>query len=786
MQKRRILFPLMAGALGILLWTGSPLFAVTSGSVTLYVSPQGSNTMGSGSLEHPYQTIDYALSVAPTDATVVLLPGVYHESPIIAKTVTLRGETGERQHTIIDAKGYNNAILITGMSASGTQISHLTLENANNQDILGVDASHLLISHDTITQSDQNPTPSIFENKAITLMGSTDSVIRDNMIINNPEGGITLTDDGMFSPGLADPFSDHPSMASEDNQVSNNVVENNPGGCGIVVGSFNKAGSIGNQVLNNTVSGNAQGIDIGVAPMGSQSLNNVVSGNIISHNTIPGVLVHLTAPGQLMSGTIVRNNTILDNGPDPEFHLFRPSGITLMGQGSVVRDTTIDENVISQEYYGIWSQNAQGTQGISTNTASHVTTAYNVAAPPLSITLQGPTGQLTSATRLTYTALSSEPMLYQFWLQNSSGQWTVIQNYSKSAQVHLANLPAGTYTLVVYGMTPTELAANNWRSAVSHSAVIEIGSHVQASEQGPATVGQTETLSASSTGISHVQYQFWLKTPEGQWISSGAYGPALFKFTPEEPGTYQVVIYAKPLNAVANASEAASTTTTMNMAPTANSLVALGDSISFGYNLGSNLQPSPLAFPYLIGQQEHLPVNDLAVPGWTSTNLLTALNTPLYLETLKTAKVVTIDIGNNDLLSIALKDGILFSSADQLTPSEESAISQALNQFRINLGMILTEVHQEAPQAHIVLYNIYNPIPTQMAALHNLVNPPILAMNQIIAKAALAFHIPVANAYQAFDGHEQQDIITENVHPSVLGQETLATLGEQILNTSNP
>ncbi len=30
MQKRRILFPLMAGALGILLWTGSPLFAATS------------------------------------------------------------------------------------------------------------------------------------------------------------------------------------------------------------------------------------------------------------------------------------------------------------------------------------------------------------------------------------------------------------------------------------------------------------------------------------------------------------------------------------------------------------------------------------------------------------------------------------------------------------------------------------------------------------------------------------------------------------------------------------
>ncbi|WP_082344084.1 GDSL-type esterase/lipase family protein [Sulfobacillus thermosulfidooxidans] len=786
MRRRRALFPLMAGALGTFLWSGTPLFAASSLPVTLYVSPQGSNTTGSGSLQQPYQTINYALSVAPSGATVVLLPGVYHESPIIAKPITLKGEPGERQHTIIDAKGYNNAVLITGTNASGTQISHLTLENANNQDILGVDASHLLISHDTITQSDQNPTPSIFEDKAITLMGSTGSIIRNNMIVNNPEGGITLTDDGMFSPGLADPLSDHPSMVSEDNQVSNNIVENNPGGCGIVVGSFNKAGSIGNQILNNTVSGNAQGIDIGVAPMGSQSLNNVVSGNVISHNSIPGVLVHLTAPGQIMSGTIVRDNTISDNGPDPEFHLFKPSGIALMGNGSVVKNTTIEQNIINQEYYGIWSQNAQNTQGIPSNTTSHVMTAYTVATPPLTINLQGPTGQLTSGASLTYNALASESMLYQFWLQNPSGHWTVIQNYSKNSQVHLSKLPDGTYTLVVYGMTPAEFADHDWHSAVSQSAVIEVGSQVHVSQQGSFIVGQTETVMASSSEISHVQYQFWLKTPEGQWISSGAYGAPSFKFTPEEPGTYQVVVYAKPLNAVANASEAASTTTTMSIAPAANSLVALGDSISFGYNLGSNLQPSPLAFPYLIGQQEHLPVNDLAVPGWTSTNLLTALKSPLYLEALKTAKVVTIDIGSNDLLSIALKDGILFSGTNQLTPAEENAISQTLSQFRVNLGMILTEVHQAAPQAHIVLYNIYNPFPTQMASLHNLVDPPIVAMNQIIAKAASAFNIPVANAYQAFDGHEQQDIITENVHPSVVGQETLATLGEQLLGPSNP
>ncbi|MDP4158056.1 MAG: SGNH/GDSL hydrolase family protein, partial [Bacillota bacterium] len=57
-------------------------------------------------------------------------------------------------------------------------------------------------------------------------------------------------------------------------------------------------------------------------------------------------------------------------------------------------------------------------------------------------------------------------------------------------------------------------------------------------------------------------------------------------------------------------------------------LVALGDSITFGYHLPDQIgqQPSPHAFPSLIGEG-HFKVTNLGYPGLTSSGLLLALST---------------------------------------------------------------------------------------------------------------------------------------------------------------
>lgn len=86
------------------------------------------------------------------------------------------------------------------------------------------------------------------------------------------------------------------------------------------------------------------------------------------------------------------------------------------------------------------------------------------------------------------------------------------------------------------------------------------------------------------------------------------------------------------------------------------SLVALGDSITFGYNLGvNNEHPSKFAFPYIIGQDANLRVRDLGVPGWRTDHLFFSIkNDDTYRDAVRHANYVTLDIGSNDLLQ-ALK-----------------------------------------------------------------------------------------------------------------------------------
>jgi hypothetical protein len=199
----------------LLLSTPSALAATQALPSSIYVSNAGSNLQGSGSSQHPYRTIGYALLHAPKGSSVVLMPGTYKESPIIAQSVTLTGENGEAAQTVIDAAGYNNGILISGPGASGTHITDVTVENANNQGILGVDASNLTISGDIITDNAAAISPQIYQDKAITLMGSSNSIIIHNMITHNASGAIALTDDGFFSPGLAHPESYHPELVSK-------------------------------------------------------------------------------------------------------------------------------------------------------------------------------------------------------------------------------------------------------------------------------------------------------------------------------------------------------------------------------------------------------------------------------------------------------------------------------------------------------------------------------------------------------------------------------------------
>jgi lysophospholipase L1-like esterase len=97
------------------------------------------------------------------------------------------------------------------------------------------------------------------------------------------------------------------------------------------------------------------------------------------------------------------------------------------------------------------------------------------------------------------------------------------------------------------------------------------------------------------------------------------------------------------------------------------SLVALGDSITYGWNLddtNGNTQPSSKAFPNLILEPGFFNVTNISGGGWTSSHILGQVHNPANEAAIQNADVFTLDIGSNDLmgavgLSEIIKNGLM-------------------------------------------------------------------------------------------------------------------------------
>ena len=205
------------------------------------------------------------------------------------------------------------------------------------------------------------------------------------------------------------------------------------------------------------------------------------------------------------------------------------------------------------------------------------------------------------------------------------------------------------------------------------------------------------------------------------------------------------------------------------------SLVALGDSIPFGYNLGVNNQhPSKDAFPFLIENDgKDFRVNNLGVPGWRSDQLLNALeNDQKFRQAVRHADTITLSIGSNDLLQ-GLSKGDLNVAAIQVAAAKMLA----------NLKTTITEI-RSLTDAPIVVYNIYNPFQLD-DPLHGLGATLLPGINTQISAVVGSFMdstISVANAFTAFGTNQEIYVIQGDIHPTLAGQEVLANLAEEALD----
>jgi lysophospholipase L1-like esterase len=212
------------------------------------------------------------------------------------------------------------------------------------------------------------------------------------------------------------------------------------------------------------------------------------------------------------------------------------------------------------------------------------------------------------------------------------------------------------------------------------------------------------------------------------------------------------------------------------------SLVALGDSITFGWNLSlTNDHPSDKAFPSLIANSEDdYRVSNLAVGGATSGDLLNLLKMKSYRDALTRASVITLEIGSNDFLQGAksIIEKLILIPGYSPTMADMQLIGLITNQYNMNLAAIIGEI-RSITKAPIILYNIYNPfygIDLQAAAL-------LAYSNAFIKSFDSDPSIVVADAFSAFAGKQKILVLPIDVHPNIDGHKVLAELGLQALDT---
>ncbi len=153
---------------------------------------------------------------------------------------------------------------------------------------------------------------------------------------------------------------------------------------------------------------------------------------------------------------------------------------------------------------------------------------------------------------------------YQFWVHGPDKVWRLVQNYSVKNTYTLSNMAPGSYVVAVYALDKQEIQAGLFKDAYYNDTVINVGSQVTL------TVPSSPSLSsfsihASAAGLTSPVYQFWVEDPSGHWAASGNYGGPTFRYTPNQSGTYHVVVYAKDPYAPATARYAVTAQTTFSV-----------------------------------------------------------------------------------------------------------------------------------------------------------------------------------------------------------------------------
>jgi Lysophospholipase L1 and related esterases len=248
--------------------------------------------------------------------------------------------------------------------------------------------------------------------------------------------------------------------------------------------------------------------------------------------------------------------------------------------------------------------------------------------------------------------------------------------------------------------------------------------------------------------------------------------------------------------------------------------VALGDSVPAGYGLSDTKDCYVKLFSDKISKTGYQnTMYNYAVSGATTSDLLTLLqnmpiDNPKALKTLKKARLITINIGGNDVLGplvSTINDKLQqqftllgITNIKNATPSQELALAVFLYTLKLNssdteklqLGIqnfedkfpkIIELLKTTAPNARIIVSTIYNPIP-EAFQFYGTSEIMLKEMNAMVKNYSHQGGYYVADVYSAFlkeqskgtqilnfnMGQYLHSPISVDIHPNMAGHRLIA------------
>lgn len=201
------------------------------------------------------------------------------------------------------------------------------------------------------------------------------------------------------------------------------------------------------------------------------------------------------------------------------------------------------------------------------------------------------------------------------------------------------------------------------------------------------------------------------------------------------------------------------------------SYVALGDSLASGMGGGRSYVDE---YADLLEQERGVDVEltNLGFPGWTSTDLLQALQTDAQMrDAVATADLVTWDIGGNDLIEASVR-----IATQTCGPGDHRAcLDRTYRQFARQWDAIVAVLLRlrRGPGVQLQTFDLYRPFATVRDVRTDATLATLERMNAHIRSTARTDDVTVAEVAGVF-AQEEGLIAADGLHPSTAGHRAIA------------